>query len=218
MLDTLLRACRREGSALRLAASAWLLVCLSLSIMSAYLAPGLVTVVLMEEVPHRWTALGLWSAVPVLLVLCALRAIFLKRYLAGISWIAVVTLGFLIVWPDALIGLRLRFYASKYIYDHAVSQAEAGRCSMQDKGDWTWPAEFASCDKPVLLIFDWGGLGSSWFGVVYDAADEIVKPVKDRSPAWKTREVGRILSCSEVAVPLGWHYYLSGGDIGGDCG
>ena len=214
MPDSLLPG-RFARTAIRLAASTWLLVCLIFSVALAYDAPRWVLVPLLMLDPYRWIVLGLWGVVPALLVFKAGRSIFRGHYLIGIRWIATIVFGFVVVWPDALIGPRLRFYASKYAYDRVTADVEAGFCEGRK---WPIPVEFVECRKPVVVTFDWFGLGSAWSGVVYDAADEMRKPVKDRSAAWKTRDVGRILSCSEVAVSLGWHYYLTGGDISGDCG
>jgi hypothetical protein len=198
-----------------LTAWVWLLANLILSVAWAYGVPRMMIAFLIVERPQRWIALGLWSVVPVLLIVHGLRSLFLRRHFTGIGWIAVVALGFLFVWPDALLGLRLRFYATKFAYDRVIEDVEAGNCSGKS---WSAPVDMVECRKPVLVTFAWGGLGSGWFGVAYDATDEIANPVQERSASWKARDVGSLLCCSYVAARLGGHYYLANGYLGDDCG
>jgi len=64
----------------------------------------------------------------------------------------------------------------------------------------------------ITVIFVWGGFGSIWHGVIYDAADEIAKPPKGRSETWRKREIGELLACSGVRFSLSDHYYRAGGN------
>ena len=68
------------------------------------------------------------------------------------------------------------------------------------------------CHDPVIVIFPWGGFGSIWHGVVYDASDEIAKPPQDRSAGWKATPIGKQLSCTGAKLSLGDHYYRASGD------
>jgi len=206
-----------SGLVLCLMALVWLLATLAFSVASAYGMPRFVIVFEMVSA-RRWIYVALWAIVPVLLLVRSIKSVFLEHRAAGLWWVTIPALGLLIVWPNALIGEKLRFYATKGAYDHVVSDAEAGRCSNRDGGKWPIQVEFLDCRQPVLITFDWGGLGSGWFGIVYDAADEIVKPTSERSDSWKHRDVGQMLSCSDVAARLGGHYYLTSGSLGDNCG
>lgn len=205
---------RHGGKILGLASVVWILSCLAVAFFWAY-GDGRLTILLVVFTPRFWIYSAPWMIVPGILLIHAFRALILKRRLSGLRWIAVGALGVSIVWPGNFIGERLRFYTTKSAYDDVIANVEAGACSTRNS-----PAlvEFLECEKPILVTFEWGGLGSSWFGIVYDAADEIAKPVELRSASWKARDTGKMLSCSSIGVWLGGHYYVAGGSLGDDCG
>jgi len=203
-----------KGKVLHWMGSIWLLVSLSVSLAAAYGFPRLMVAFAMVG-QSRWIYISLWSTVAVWLLFRALTILLLERRLAGLRWIGIVVLGALAVWPGAFVGERLRFYTTKYAYDRVIRDAEAGLCTDRK---WSAPVDLLDCEKPVVVTFGWGGFGSSWFGVVYDAADEIAKPAKERSAPWKAREIGNMLSCSGVGTGLGGHYYLAGGWLYDGCG
>ncbi|HVJ52589.1 MAG TPA: hypothetical protein VM689_09020 [Aliidongia sp.] len=114
------------------------------------------------------------------------------------------------------IGDTVRFQFDRARYDQVVSDASHGKCPPDDVNHWPVAIDSVDCKAPVTIIFAWGGFGSSWYGVVYDEADEIIKPARERSIEWKHRPIGVQLSCSGTSTSLGGHYYLAGGyDVGG---
>lgn len=63
--------------------------------------------------------------------------------------------------------------------------------------------------EPRLVVDDWGGvLPMVSHGLVYDESDEIIKPIEERSEAWKKRAGRTIAECVYGYTPIGGHFYL----------
>lgn len=70
-------------------------------------------------------------------------------------------------------------------------------------------AALPTAQGPRLAVFDWGGMVSASFGVVYDEADEVSLPPGRQSADWLTRASQTELTCEGYgARPLWDHYYL----------
>jgi hypothetical protein len=161
-----------------------------------------------------------WVCVPLIATVLAIRRIAQRRYRWAAVWLLI---------PAAAVGLALgtttnvgdlvKFHWNKASYDRAVAAARVGRCSADSRDRSYSSADGIECD-PITVVFEWGGIGSVWFGIVYDEGDEIIKPAPERSPQWKNRTIGRVLSCSGSNRALGGHYYRAGGSYTGgkdDC-
>ena len=89
------------------------------------------------------------------------------------------------------IGDLIHFIAGKPYYDRAVAALPT------DHG-------------PRLAVFDWGGMVSASFGLVYDETDQVSLPRARQSADWLKRASHSELSCEGYGVqPLWDHYYLA---------
>ena len=166
-----------------------------------------------------WPFAIAWASVPILAFLIALNSIRTGDALAGMRWLVLPAIAIVFLLPGALIGERTRFYLTRASYDRVVSEVAAGRCDNLLAPPWHSGVDGLECGKSGPIIFDWGGLGSVWYGVVYDPSDQIGKPVKERSGDWRQRTTGQMLGCSWAGASLGGHYYLASGSLGeDDCG
>jgi hypothetical protein len=167
-----------------------------------------------------WFALSLWAAIPAAAMILAIRRVLERRYGSAVGWSSVPAAGALLFFFATDIGDIVRFRLNKASYDQVVADARASKCSkqVQERGDIA--IDGIDCD-PITVIFTWGGFGSIWHGIVYDAGDEIIRSPQDRSFTWKNRPIGSLLSCSGAKRELGDHYYRAGGSYTAgkdDCG
>jgi hypothetical protein len=167
-----------------------------------------------------WLALSLWAAIPAAAMILAMRRVLERRYGSAVGWFSVPAAGVFLFFFATDIGDIVRFRLNKASYDRVVADAHANKCSKQvhERGDIA--IDGIDCD-PITVIFTWGGFGSIWHGIVYDAGDEIMRSPQDRSTAWKNRPIGNLLSCSGAKGALGEHYYRAGGSYTAgknDCG
>lgn len=158
-----------------------------------------------------WPAMAAWAAIPAGAMLLAAKRLVRRRYRAASAWAAFAALGALVMLYGSFLSDAMRFQFGKSAYERVVADARAGRCTDADRRQWKVAIDEIHCSDPIVIIFVWGGFVSMWHGVVYDAADEIAKPPSERSPEWKHRPIGALLSCSGVKMPLGGHFYRAGG-------
>ena len=118
-------------------------------------------------------------------------------------------IGVLAVLYGQLAGEVLHFRLRKPEYDRITSAVIAGKCEAA-KAMSPNARYYADvyCERPITVIFPWGGYSSLWYGVVYNEDDDI------HSPATSKSEAHMWLSCSAAKVSLGEHYFLAGGYIG----
>lgn len=158
-----------------------------------------------------WFGFALWVTIPTAALIMAIRFAWNKQYGSAIHWLSVPAAGVFLYFFATDIGDVARFRWNKASYDQVVADARAGQCATADRTKRTVDIDGIDCDGPIIVVFPWGGFLSSWHGVVYDAADEISKAPRDRSTAWKNRQIGGFLACSEAKKALGDHYYRAGG-------
>ena len=151
-------------------------------------------------------------AVPVGALLLGIKRFRKGRYRSGLGWLTILAASILLCFHGRSLGETLRFQWNKPSYDRVVADARAGRCAKADQKHWNVDIDAVDCSDPVTVIFVWDGFLSMWNGVIYDAGDQIAKTSRDRSPAWKNRAIGHLLSCSGTSRSLGGHYYLAGGN------
>jgi hypothetical protein len=115
--------------------------------------------------------------------------------------------------PAHELGDTLLFRSQKSSYDVIAKDAMAGHCSRAERLAWPAFVSFASCTTPVAVVMPWGEFVSLWIAIVYDAADEIAKPLSLRSPQWQSTPAGRALDSAHARSvrSLGDHYYLATG-------
>ena len=162
-----------------------------------------------------WPALAVWIAVPIAAFGMSIKRLWAGRYYRAAAWSLVPAAVVVLCLYGSVIGDVEAFWLNKASYDRVVADAAAGRCSSEDRQHWTVATDAFDCSEPIIIVFIWDGLLSSWSGIVYDAADQIIKSPNERSAAWKNREAGRLLSCSRAWLALGGHYYRAGGNFGG---
>lgn len=158
-----------------------------------------------------WFAVFLWTIVPAIAIFLAINRIVTRQYRSAAGWLMVPAAGVLVYFLGTDVGDIIRFRLNKASYDRIASDAIAGKCAQDGHVYRSVAIDAIDC-HPVTIIFPWGGFLSIWHGVVYDAEDQIIKPARDRSAAWKNREIGALLSCSGADLTLGDHYYRASGD------
>jgi hypothetical protein len=158
-----------------------------------------------------WLAVIAWAVVPAIALIVALKRFARRQYRYGVAWLMVPVSLLPMYLLGTIAGDTARFWFNKSQYDRVVADATRGNCSPKDQRSWQPTIDAIDCGNPVTIVFLWGGFLSSWHGVVYDAGDEIVKPAKQRSAQWKSREIGELLSCSRADLRFGSHYYRAGG-------
>jgi hypothetical protein len=158
-----------------------------------------------------WMVVAMWALVPFLSFVQVVRRSLGGNAKHALAWSALPVAAMLIFFYGADAGEILRFQVNRHAYQRVVADAAAGRCSEADRKQWRVDIDAIECSVPVLIVFIWGGFGSIWNGVVYDAADQIAEPASKRSRFWKQRDSGSLLSCSGASMDLGNHFYLAGG-------
>ena len=155
----------------------------------------------------------LWAAVPVWALVSGVKRLLQHRYRVGIAWILMPAAAVACVVPAHELGDILLFRSQKTSYDVIAKDAMAGHCSRAERVAWPAFVSFASCTTPVAVVMPWGEFDSLWIGIVYDAADEIARPLSLRSPQWQSTPAGQALySTHAMSVrSLGNHYYLATG-------
>jgi hypothetical protein len=155
----------------------------------------------------------LWATTPVVALVLGVKSLLQHRYRAGIGWLLVPVTAVAFAVPANLLTDTLTFRLQKPSYDAIAKAATAGRCSSTDRLAWQAFVAFASCKAPVAFVIPWGGFTSLWVGIVYDAADEIAKPVRVRSTQWQATSAGKGLEGAHArsVLSLGDHYYLAAG-------
>jgi hypothetical protein len=169
-------------------------------------APGLIAVILLV-VGVCWITLPVYGAIQ------ARRALKGKRYAAASLWSALPIAALLLVLWGREASVFLRFEMEKPAYERIIADAQSGHCSPRSWGSWGFRVVQGECRQPLIIVFRWGGALSNWQGIVYDADDQIDKPVGQRDAVWKATEAGTLLSCSDAYMALGGHYYRAGGDF-----
>ena len=154
-----------------------------------------------------------WAAIPVATLVLGVRRLLQRRYRAGIGWLLVPATAAACIVPANELGDTLLFRLYKPSYDTIAKEASAGRCSSGEQLAWRVQVAFASCTAPVALVIPWGEFVSLWFGVIYDAGDEIAKPPLLRSAQWRSTPGGEALKNSHAKSvrSLGNHYYFATG-------
>jgi hypothetical protein len=168
-----------------------------------------------------WPLWVLWAIVPALALIRGARASLARQIPEALWSLAVPAAALVLFCYGHLIGEFAHFQLVKASYNRVVADARHGRCGDADREKWWAWVDMVDCGDPVTIVFPWFGWGASWFGVVYDAGDEIIMPARQRSAAWKHREIGSLLSCSGAERRLAGHYYFAGGSyVGGtdECG
>jgi hypothetical protein len=154
-----------------------------------------------------------WMLIPTLAGIYAFRLLLAGQRRPAAKWSLMPVLAIAALFLAIPLSGIVRFGIEYEGYSRVVDDARHDKCSDEDRKSWTAVPEFADCAAPALVLFDWGGLGSSWNGIIYDASDEISKPSHDRSASWKGRDVAGLLSCSGVSAKLTGHFYLAGGSF-----
>ncbi|HEY5209906.1 MAG TPA: hypothetical protein VIJ42_10730 [Stellaceae bacterium] len=158
-----------------------------------------------------WVASVLWIIVPLGALAIGAKRIFARQYVSAIVWAVVPAAGVFLYFGGTHLADTIRFRLEKTDFDRVVADVSAGRCSRSARKQWNVAVDEFSCQKPIIVVFPWGGFLSNWYGIIYDAADQIAKAPKDRSPAWKGSDIGKALSCSGAKFSLGGHYHRAGG-------
>lgn len=155
----------------------------------------------------------LWAAVPIWALVLGVKHLLQHRYRVGIAWILMPAAAAACVVPAHELGDILLFKSQKASYDVIAQDAMAGHCSRANRHAWPAFVSFASCTNPVAVVMPWGEFVSLWLGIVYDAADEIAKPLSLRSPQWQSTPAGQALDSTHARSvrSLGNHYYLATG-------
>ena len=169
------------------------------------------TYVIAEAFFGRWTLIAFWALVPIITLGWALREIFRGKIRYAIAWCVLPISAALIFFSGPAVIDNMRFQFNKSAYQRVVGDALAGKCTNNERRFWKVDVDAIDCKAPITIVFIWSGLGSGWNGIVYDAADQIVKPSRERSEFWRDRYVGNLLSCSRVIKALGRHFYFAGG-------
>jgi hypothetical protein len=164
----------------------------------------------------------LWAAIPTSALVLGVKRLLQHRYRVGIGWLLVPAMAAAFAVPANELGDTLLFRLQRPSYDAIVADAAAGRCSSAERLARAAQVAFVSCTVPVTLVVPWGEFVSIWFGVVYDATDEIAKPLPLRSTRWRSTRAGEALDNAHTRSmrSLGNHYYLATGgcclrDVGG---
>jgi hypothetical protein len=194
----------------------WLIGSIVAVLMSSFSDLLRLSIVLTQVFLGEWLLLAVWAVVPAISLVWAVRLALAGRVKHALGWSILPVAAILIYFDGAAAGDNLRFQVEKPAYQRVVADAAAGKCSMEDRKRWQVQIDAIDCTDPITIIFIWGGFGSIWNGVVYDAADEIVKPPPERSAIWKCRDIGKLLSWSGASQALGGHFYLAGGDYSSD--
>lgn len=175
--------------------------------------------IIVEAILGVWLPIALWALVPILALGQFIRLLILGDFKHAPKWSVPPIVAALILVGGANAGDDLRFEFYNATYRRVVADATAGRCSTEDRKRWHVDIDSMDCTSPVTVIFVWGGFGSFWYGIVYDAADQIMKAASDRSMVWRNRETGSLLSCSRASKAMGNHFYLASGNYTSDsCG
>ena len=155
----------------------------------------------------------LWAAVPIWALVSGVKRLLQHRYRVGIAWILMPAAAVACVVPAHELGDILLFRSQKASYDVIAKDAMAGHCSRAERVAWPAFVSFASCTTPVAVVMPWGEFVSLWIGIVYDAADEIARPLSLRSPQWQSTPAGQALDSTHARSvrSLGNHYYLATG-------
>jgi hypothetical protein len=158
-----------------------------------------------------WVVLAAWLLVPLFAAIQSVRLLVARRPMAAFGLLPVPAIAIAIFVFGSTIATETHWRYSRPSYERVVDDALHGKCSGEDRKHWRATIDTYDCERPVTVVFLWGGFLSSWYGVIYDEADEIAKPANGRSNGWKHRDIGALLSCSEGYKSLGNHYYLASG-------
>lgn len=158
-----------------------------------------------------WALVLLWAIVPLLAAATAYRHLIALSYRSAALFSFVPVVGLLVFFFGRDLGDELRFRLDRSIYDRIVAEASQSGCAPGDLRRYGIAIDAVGC-QPLTIVFLWGGFLSGWYGIVYDAGDEIMRPPDERSTAWRSRPIGDLLSCSRGNLALGDHYYRAGGE------
>jgi hypothetical protein len=173
-----------------------------------YIGPQIIFLAVVTLVPAV-----LWAAIPVSALVLGVKRLLQHRYRVGIGWLLVPATAAVFAVPANELGDTLLFRLRKPSYDVIAKDVVAGRCSSTERLTWRAEVAFASCTAPVALVIPWGEFTSLWSGIVYDAADEIAKPLPLRSAQWRSTPAGEALdnTYTKSVRSLGNHYYFARG-------
>jgi hypothetical protein len=152
--------------------------------------------------------------VPIVALVLAIRRLRGGHLRRAVAWLSLPAAFALFWFKGPVIGDAAQFWLNKNAYDRVVADARAGKCSVEDRRTWRVAIDAIDCREPITIIFSWGGFLSTWHGVVYDSADQIDKPSRERSDAWRNRDIGELLACSAASLAFGDHYYRASGNYG----
>jgi hypothetical protein len=152
------------------------------------------------------------AAVPFAAATIGVRRFIKRRYLEGVGWLLVPAAGALIATLGYDTSEYVIFHTLKPVYDRIVGDATSGRCSTHDRSKWLVRVDLVSRERSVIVVFPWSGFWASWYGIVYDATDEISRAPAQRSQQWQASEVGKTLKYLGALSALGGHYYVAGRD------
>jgi hypothetical protein len=139
-----------------------------------------------------------WVAVPVWASIVAIRRIWSRAYVVAALSALVPVIAVAVAHDGPFWGVVLRFDLERPRYLARIDAARAGR---QDDDIVAVPN--------VVAFFPWSGSAVGSFGVAYDEADVIAKPLEERAVLWRRRRVPDELLCDGRVTPLGGHFYLA---------
>lgn len=144
------------------------------------------------------------------------------------TWVVVGTRGALVIWGGAAIALA--FYARRHarpacalVAGLAVAMSVCGLAAPRATAAVSDRAgarlALLACRRQYqrviaerpgqIVVFNRGGMPWAFQAIVYDASDEILRPLSSRSSAWRARAERTELTCSYAAYPLGDHFYAA---------
>ena len=89
------------------------------------------------------------------------------------------------------VGDVIHFVAMRSVYDRRI-------------------AALPSDQRPLVVVFDWGGMSFASRGLVYDETDQVALPRGRQSADWLAQASRTELSCEGYGVRALWdHYYLA---------
>lgn len=177
----------------------------------------------------KWP-IGLALAVPVVLVLIAASPVGynilyfeLRRFAVLLIWVPLGIFGALLslrfalrgAWRQSLgallltVGLLVVTLDLSKFLAHIQSVGNVLRFIAMRPGYDARVADLPAGTHPRIVEFDWDGIPSITFAVVFDDSDEIALPPEQQSIEWRVQAKGRLICDGYGVVQAFWgHYYL----------
>jgi hypothetical protein len=161
---------------------------------------------------------AVWAVVPFAALAMAVKRVRSRDFRAAVPWLLAPLFAVFVATAEVAfypwvrdLGDVVMLQIHKPSYDRIVREVSSGRCTPADQAAWQRVA-IVEC-QPTIVVIMWGErFLSSWYGVVYDASDEIARPWEKRSQQWKATKSGQALVYADAWKPLGGHYYLASGE------